>query len=270
MSGSARPSPGPVESARLAADAERLRGLHRPGSPLILPNAWDAASARVVADAGFPVVATTSSGVANSLGWADGQHTPPDEMFAAVWRIARAVTVPVSADVEAGYGLPPEDLVDRLLAAGAAGCNLEDTDHAAPGRLVDAEPQADFLARVKRAARAAGVDLVLNARVDVFLRKVGPAEERLEHALRRARLYLLAGADCIFPFGVADEATIRALVEGIDAPVNVAVRAYGPPVARLRELGVARISFAGQLARLALADHQRRVADIRDDTPQEP
>jgi 2-methylisocitrate lyase-like PEP mutase family enzyme len=251
---------GPPPSAARAA---QLRALHRPGDPLILPNAWDAASARVVAEADFPAVATTSSGMALSLGWADGQKTPPTEMFAAIGRVARVVDLPVTADVEGGYGLPPEELAERLLATGAVGCNLEDTDHGGAGPLVDAAVQADYLRRVKQAARAAGVDLVLNARVDVFLRHVGTPPEQLTGALRRAHGYLEAGADCVFPFGVTDEATIAALVEGIPGPITIAARPGAPSPARLRELGVARVSFAGRLARLSLDDVQRRVATIR-------
>src|SRR5215468_461495 len=140
----------------LAARAERLRALHHAGAPLLLPNAWDAASARAVAEAGLPAVATTSSGVARSLGWEDGERVPPAEMFAAVGRIARSVELPVTADIEAGYGLSPEAVAEQLLRAGAVGCNLEDTDHARPGALVDAERQALRIAGLKRAARAAG------------------------------------------------------------------------------------------------------------------
>lgn len=253
-----------ADYSALAAAAERLRALHRPGDPLVLPNAWDAASARVVANAGFPAVASTSSGVAASLGWADGQQTPVDEMFAAIWRMARTLAVPLTADVEAGYGLAPATLVERLLAAGAAGCNLEDTDHGGSAPLRDAEMQATYLLQVKQAARDAGVNLVLNARVDVFLRQVGTPEERLAHALHRARLYGEAGADCIFPFGLTDESVIQALVRDIQAPVNIAVRPGVPSLERLRQIGVARVSFAGQLARVALEEHRQRVESIRD------
>src|SRR5712692_5375356 len=118
----------------LAEAAERLRALHAGSEPLVLPNAWDAATARAVVEAGFPVVATTSAGVSGGLGWAAGEATPADEMFAAVARIARVVDAPVTADIESGYGLPPEEIVRRLLAAGAVGCNLEDTDHTSGDR----------------------------------------------------------------------------------------------------------------------------------------
>jgi 2-methylisocitrate lyase-like PEP mutase family enzyme len=250
----------------LGALAERLRHLHSGPDPLVLPNAWDAATARAVAEAGFPVVATTSSGVSAALGYEDGEHTPVDEMFAAIARITRAVPdTPVTADIESGYGLDPEELVTRLLQAGAVGCNLEDTDHAHPGgRLADPERQAERLASVKTAAHQRGVNLVLNARVDVFLRTHDGLEAVLAEAIRRAQRYLEAGADSIFPIGAPDEATIVALVKGIDAPVNVIAGFRGAPrLPRLRELGVRRVSYAGRLYHAMMADHQRRLAAIR-------
>ena len=253
-----------IDTATLAARAERLRALHRPGDPLLLPNAWDAASARAVVEAGFPVVATTSSGVAASLGWADGQQAPAAEMLAAVARIARAVDVPVTADLEGGYGLAPEALVARMLAAGAVGCNLEDTDHAHKPQLLDPETHASYLAAVKAAARAAGVDVVLNARVDTFVRPVVEPAQRVAETIRRARIYLAAGADCIFPITVKDPEEIRALVAGIPAPLNVMAMANGPSVAELRALGVARVSFGGGLQRAALEAHRQRLQTIRD------
>lgn len=248
----------------LAEAAERLRSLHSGAEPLVLPNAWDAATARAVVEAGFPVVATTSSGVAAALGWADGEATPPAEMFAAIGRIARAVDVPVTADIESGYGLEPEEIVRRLLAAGAVGCNLEDTDHAAAKTVRDAATQAHRLAAFKRAAQAAGVDIVLNARTDVFLRLQPHDPPPIEEAIRRGRLYLEAGADCIFPIGVSDEGAIAALVDGIPGPINVIPGFRGAPsVARLRELGVRRVSFAARLYHAAQTEHLRRLAAIR-------
>lgn len=245
----------------LAARAARLRALHAARWPLVLPNAWDAGSGRAVVAAGFPVVATTSGGVALALGWADHEQMPPDEMFAAIWRMARALDVPVTADIEAGYGLGPEEVAERLLAAGAVGCNVEDTDHGGSG-LRDAERHAAWLAAFKAATRAAGVDVVLNARVDVFIRQVGPPAARLAETLRRARLYLAAGADCLYPIGVADEQDIAVLVAQIEAPVNAMVFPKGPPLQRLRELGVRRISFATGLYQSTMADFAQRVATI--------
>jgi 2-methylisocitrate lyase-like PEP mutase family enzyme len=248
----------------LAEAAERLRALHSGPEPLILPNAWDAASARAVVEAGFPVVATTSSGVAAALGWADGEGTPFDEMFAAIGRISRVVDVPVTADIESGYGLTPEAIVAKLLAAGAVGCNLEDTDHAAGKTLRDATIQAHRLKAFKQAARSAGVDIVLNARTDVFLRLQPNEPQPIEEAIRRGRLYLEAGADCIYPIGVADEGAIAALVDGIPGPINVIPGFRGAPgLVRLRELGVRRMSYAARLFNAAMADLKGRLAAIQ-------
>ena len=250
--------------SNLAEAAERLRSLHAGSEPLVLPNAWDAATARAVVEAGFPVVATTSAGVSGALGWADGEATPADEMFAAIARIARVVEVPVTADIESGYSLAPEEIVRRLLAAGAVGCNLEDTDHTIGRTVRDAAIQADRLAAFKRAARTAGVDVVLNARTDVFLRLAPTEQPPIEEAIRRGRLYLEAGADCIFPSGVSDEGAIAALVDGIPGPINVIPGFRGAPgLARLRELGVRRISFAARLYHAMQTEHQRCLAAIR-------
>jgi 2-methylisocitrate lyase-like PEP mutase family enzyme len=225
--------------------AARLRALHVPGAPLLLPNAWDAASARSVVAAGFPVVATASAAVSAVLGHPDGQGTPPAEMFAAIARIVAAVDVPVTADVEAGYGLPPAELAERLAEAGAVGCNLEDTRHP-DGGLVDPEWQADRIA----ALRAAG-DLVVNARVDVAA--TGPDDvAALTEAVDRARRYLAAGADCVYPIELRDPALLRAFVAAVrPAPVNAVYLPGAPALAALAELGVARISFGPGLFRSA-------------------
>lgn len=233
----------------LPAAAARLRELHRAPGLLVLANCWDAASARIVERAGFPAAATTSAGVAESLGHDDTDSLPPDLAFAAVERIAAAVTVPVTADLEAGYGLAPGDLVTRLLAAGAVGCNLEDTDHRRGG-LVEARAQAGRIAAVKAAGRAAGVDIVVNARIDVVLSGAGDHDE----AVDRGRRYLAAGADCVYPIMVTDRRAIAALVEQLGGPVNVLVRPGVPDLRVLRELGVARASLGSGLFRTAMAE----------------
>lgn len=245
------------------SDAQRLRDLHRPGSPLVLPNAWDAASAQIVERAGFEAVGTTSGGVARSLGHRDGEQAPPDEMFAAVGRIAAAVGVPVTADVEGGYGLGPAELVARLAAVGVAGFNFEDTDHRAGAGLLETAAQAERIAGLKAACSDREIDLVLNARVDVFLHDVTPPERRVEVALERARAYVAAGADCVFPIGASDEDDIRALVEGAGAPVNVLVRAGCPALDRLAELRVARVSFGSGIMRAAMARAEEIVRSLR-------
>lgn len=245
-------------------DPARLRALHRPGRPLVLPNAWDAASARVVAEAGLPAVATTSGGVARALGFADGEQAPVDEMVAAVARITAAVDVPVTADFEGGYGLEPADVVARLVEAGASGLNFEDTDHGRGGALVDTAAQARRIAAL-RAAATGDADLVINARIDVFLQPGDPAGQ-LEDAIKRAQAYAMAGADCVFPILLTDDAAVGRLVEEAGAPVNVFVAPGGPPLARLAELGVARVSFGSGLMRLALVRAREAVEAVdRDD-----
>jgi 2-methylisocitrate lyase-like PEP mutase family enzyme len=229
-----------------AEHAERLRALHRPGDPLLLVNAWDPPSARRLAQDGYPAIATTSAGVAEALGYEDGNVTPPDEMLGAVARIAAVVDVPVTADLEAGYGLEPPALVRGLLDAGAVGLNFEDTDHEA-GALADAEIQAERLAAIKQAGRDAGVDVVLNARVDVFLRG-----GELDEAVRRGKLYAQAGADCVYPIGVRGRDAIRALVEEVGAPVNILAVPGGLSLAELGQLGVARVSFGSGLMHIAM------------------
>lgn len=229
-----------------------LRSLHVPGSPLVLPNAWDAASARAVADAGFPVVATTSGGVASALGYEDHEGAPAEEMLAAAGRIARSVDVPVTVDAEAGYGMAPGDLVEALLRVGAAGCNLEDTDHGT-GRLVDVARHARWLAAVRDAAAVREYRLVVNARIDVFLADGGarPQRELLDEAVDRAGAYRAAGVDCVFPILLHDAEAIAAFVEAVQAPVNILAMAQAPPNARLAELGVARISYGSSIHRRA-------------------
>jgi 2-methylisocitrate lyase-like PEP mutase family enzyme len=231
-------------SSDLAERAGALRALHRPGAPLVLRNAWDAASAKaLVGDAS--ALATTSVGVAEALGFDDGGHLPAELAFAALARIVAAVEVPVTADCEAGYGLAPAAFVDGLLGAGAVGCNLEDTDHAT-GALRDAAEQATYLAAVKAAGRERGVDFVLNARVDVHIRG-----GTLEDGLVRARAYREAGADCVYPIFCHEEEGIAAYVEAATV-VNVAVHPSAPTIARMGELGVARASFGAGLFHVAM------------------
>ena len=245
------------ETRGLAELADQLRDLHRT-QMLVLPNVWDAASARVVAEAGFPAVATASAAITAMLGFPDGEGAPWPEMFAANERVARAVSVPVSMDAEGGYGIAPADLVDHLLGIGVVGCNLEDTNHR-EGGLVDAEEQAAWLTAVRSAANDAGVPIVVNARIDVFLPTSGvPDAERIDEAVRRGRLYRAAGADCVYPIGVGDEHVLSALVSGIDSPVNANTSAT-LDLHRLRTLGIARVSYGPRFYRAALADLDRAV-----------
>jgi len=235
--------------------AELLRTLHRTPPIFVLPNAWDAASARLFEAEGFPAIATTSAGVAASLGYPDGGAVPAREMFEAVSRIARAVRVPVTADIEHAYAATPDAVADnvlRVIAAGAVGINLEDF---VPG-AAELEPlplQVDKIRAIIKATHKAGVRLVINARTDVFLRAIGPLETRLGIAIERGKAFLTAGADCVFVPGVRDAETIGALVRGIEGPVNVLAVDGTPPIAQLEALGVARVSLGSGPMRAALA-----------------
>lgn len=259
------PDPVIAEASDLAAQCELLRSLHVPGSPLVLPNAWDVPSAQAVAAAGFPAVATSSGGVAASLGYADHEGAPAREMLTAAARMAQSVAVPVTVDAESGYGLDAAVLVDTLRAAGVAGCNVEDTDHAT-GSLRDPGEGAARLAAIRRAADDVGYPLVLNARIDVFLaeqesRSRGQGD-LLPAALERARAYLAAGADCVFPIGLWEEETIAELTAGVGAPVNVLATPVSPPLAALAALGVARISYGSLLHRHVLKSLERSLRAI--------
>ncbi|MCS0599874.1 isocitrate lyase/phosphoenolpyruvate mutase family protein [Streptomyces sp. LP11] len=250
-------TPHPLHASALA-----FRALHVPGDPLVLPNAWDAGSAAVVAGAGAPAVATTSAGLAWALGAADGDRLDREGALAAVARIAAAVRVPVSADIEAGYAEDPAgvaDTVRAVLAAGAVGVNIEDAQHRS-----DAEPlrpvaeQAERIAAARAAADRAGVPLFVNARVDTFLRGAGGVDLTLE----RAAAFRAAGADGIFVPGVTDPATVKALVAGVDGPLNVLVGPGAPSVAELAALGVARVSAGSALAQAAHALARRAAREL--------
>ncbi|MER5644008.1 isocitrate lyase/phosphoenolpyruvate mutase family protein [Streptosporangium sp. NPDC002524] len=270
MTTSTSENTGGTTSPTAQGKASALRALHTPGRPLVLPNVWDAASARAVEAAGFPVVATGSAAVAPVLGYDDGEETPVEEMLAAIARISRSVALPVTADMERGYGLEPAELVERLVAAGASGCNLEDSDPRT-GAMADVEEQAALLGAVRAAATGAGVDLVINARVDTYLHGTGSAEERLAEAVRRGRRYLEAGADCVYPI-LADEAgAIRALVERIEGPINILFRPGTPSLGELADLGVARVSFGHGLHEAVRAYAGRMLSAIRDgESPYSP
>lgn len=242
-----------------------FHALHVPGSPLALANVWDAASARIVASTGAPAVATTSAGVAWSVGAADGDRVARDLMLDVVRRVADAVDVPVTADIESGFGASADEVgetVRLVLAAGAVGVNIEDAlrDGSAPLRPVP--DQAARLAAARAAADSAGIALYLNARVDVFLCAVGPESGRVAETVARAKAYLAAGASGIFVPGVADPALISALTAGIDAPVNVLVQPSTPDVARLGRLGVARVSLGSAVAEAAYGLVRRAAREL--------
>jgi 2-methylisocitrate lyase-like PEP mutase family enzyme len=246
-----------------------LRSLQRPGAPLLLPNAWDVATARAVVAAGFPVVATTSGGVAATLGYEDHEGAPADEMLAAAARIASGVDVPVTVDAEAGYGMEPAELVAALRSVGAAGCNLEDTNHAA-GTLRDPDQHAAWLGEVRRAASEDGYRLVINARVDVFLGPflagagAGTQLELVPDALRRANAYLEAGVDCVYPITLWETDALRSFMSEVRGPVNVVRLPQAPSLAELAALGVARVSWGILLHGQAMARFQEQLASLQE------
>jgi 2-methylisocitrate lyase-like PEP mutase family enzyme len=232
-----------------------FRAMHQPPPMLVLPNAWDVASARAFATLpGCRAIATSSGAIARSLGFEDGERTPVEEMLLAVERIAAAVDLPVTADLEAGYGDPADTAVGAV-GAGAAGMNLEDSIR---GRELPVEEQVEII----RAVRAAAPDLVLNARVDVFLEGTGDVAEAVE----RGNAYLAAGADCVYPIDCPLE-VVEALVNGIDGPINILVPPHEPPLAELARLGVARVTFGSGLARVALDEASRLAASALSDAP---
>ena len=252
----------------LEAHCETLRSLHRPGDPLLLPNAWDVATARAVVAAGFSVVATTSGGVAATLGYEDHEGAPGDEMLAAAERIARRVDVPVTVDAEAGYGMEPAELVAALRSIRAAGCNLEDSDYAA-GSLRDPDRHAEWLREVRQAASEDGYPLVINARVDVFLGPFladpGAAQaELVPEAVRRANVYLEAGVDCVFPILLWEADALRSFCEEIRGHINVVRLPQAPSLPELAAMGVARVSWGLLLHRESMARFEEQLTSLRD------
>src|SRR5262245_47541573 len=239
----------------MADKAERLRALHQGPPILVLPNAWDAASARVFEAEGFPAIATSSAGVAAALGYPDGGIVPTREMIEAVARIARAVQVPVTADIEHADGGRPDagaEVVLRVIAAGAVGINIE--DFVPDGTDLEPIPlQVDKIKTIARAAATAGVRVVINARTDVFLRAFGAPESRLSVAIDRGKAFLAAGADCVFVPGVRDRDTISEVVRGIGGPINILAVKDTPSIGDLEALGVARVSLGSGPMRAALA-----------------
>jgi 2-methylisocitrate lyase-like PEP mutase family enzyme len=236
-----------------AVKAEKLRALHHGPQVLVLPNAWDCASARIFEELGFPAIGTTSAGVAFSHGYPDGQFIPAAEMLGAVKAIARSVKVPVTADLEGGY----EDIAETaaaLIESGAVGLNLEDVQGHGES-LAPIDEQVSRIAAVRRTGPA-----VINARTDLYLRQMGEANTRFDRACERLRAYRDAGADCLFIPGITDEVLMARLVDALRFPINVLAVEGTPSVARLKELGVARVSVGSGVMRSAMG-HTRRVAE---------
>lgn len=243
--------------------ATSFLALHRAPPVLFLPNVWDAMSARLFVEAGFNALATTSGGLAWALGYADGEAAPWAEVVAATARITRSVSVPVTADIEAGYGATPAEVgahVAEIIDAGVVGINLEDGLHG-PIRSLD-----DAVARLKAArdaARKAGVPLVINARCDIFFLQHGAEGTRFAATVERCKAYLSAGADCVYPFGLREPATIADFVKAVGAPVNITGRPGMPDRAALERLGVARITIASAPTLVVMSAIQKLAAELR-------
>ena len=248
------------------AKAMGLRAMHRGPKILLLPNAWDVVSARVLEDAGFGAIATTSAGIAFTLGYPDGEKISRAEMLARVGRVARAVKVAVSADVEAGYGPRPEDAARtarEVIEAGAVGMNLEDATEDAAHPLAELPLQLEKIHAVREAALKTGVLLGLNARTDVYLLKVGDPEKRYDEAVRRLVAFRDAGADCVFLPGVTDAPTIERIVRDVQCPLNILAGPGSPTVPELEKLGVARVSLGSALMRATLGLVRKMAAELK-------
>ena len=238
-----------------AQKAEQFRKLHHGPRLLLLPNAWDVVSARILEECCHPAIATSSAAVAFSLGYPDGQRISREEMLEVAGRIARAVDVPVTADLEAGYGTTAKDMVETVEAAieaGVIGMNLEDVTGDEEGSCVDLPLQVEKIRAVSDAAKALGVPFVLNARTDIYLMPIGPEATRFERTVERLRAYRDAGASCLFAPGVYDRETIAKLVNAVEAPLNILASPACPPIAELERIGVARVSAGSGLMRAAL------------------
>ena len=256
-----------MNRADQAKKAEAFRALHR-GRLLLLPNAWDALSARIFVEAGFYAIATTSGGVAWALGYRDGEEAPWDEVVAQTRRIARVVAGPVTADIEAGFGDSPEAVmrsVSDIIEAGAVGVNLEDGLLKGPTPIRAIDGMVARLKAAREAAQKSGVPIVLNARTDLYLRNIGEEGWRFEEAVRRGKAYFAAGADCFYPIGLRDGPTIARLVEALGrAPININVRAGSPSVGELEALGVARASTATAVTLMAMAGIRQIAEELRE------
>jgi 2-methylisocitrate lyase-like PEP mutase family enzyme len=255
-----------MNSSAERAKAIALRELHRGPKMLVLPNAWDCVSARIFEEAGFPAIATTSGGVAAVLGYADGQQISAREMLQLCGRIAQTVSVPVTADLEAGYGTSPKEIADVMREAidlGIVGANIE--DGRGPNQpLAEISQQVEIIQAIREAANACDVPFVLNARVDVYLRGNGDDTSRFEQTIQRATTYRDAGADCIFPIGLRDRDTIARLVRELRCPVNIMAGHGAPTIPALEKIGVARVTFGSGLMRATLPFVQKIARELRE------
>ena len=246
--------------------AEAFRAMHTGTGALLLPNVWDVASARIIEEAGFPSIATTSAGIAFAQGFPDGQKIPADQMIAAIAQIAANVRVPVTADVEAGYGQRPEDAgrtAGNVIDAGAVGMNFEDATGDADHPLTELPQQLERIRAIRETANQLGVPLLLNARTDVYLLQIGEPARRYDGAVRRLAAFRDAGADCVFVPGVRDPETIGRIVADLKCPVNILAVPGSPSVSALQELGVKRISLGSGPMRASLGFLRRLAEEVK-------
>lgn len=260
----------PVDKDALRGKAAAFQKLHQGPPILMLPNAWDVGSAIILAGEGFPAIATTSAGIAFAQGYPDGEHIGRDEMLAVISRIVQKVAVPVTADLERGYGATPEDVAEtvrRAIAIGVVGANFEDSIKQADAPLRELNDNVERIHAAREAADAENIPFVINARTDGFLVPGGTGAEVFDDVVRRANAYRAAGADCLFIPGKLDLDTIERLVKAIDGPINILGGFSGyaaPPLAQLQELGVARVTIGGSLSLAALALVKRVGQELRE------
>jgi 2-methylisocitrate lyase-like PEP mutase family enzyme len=238
--------------------AAALLALHQPGNPVVLPTVWDAWSARLAVDAGFPALTVGSHPLADSVGKADAEHMSFDDVCTRVTQITDAVDAPVSVDIESGYGEPPARLIDGLLGAGAVGLNIEDTVHREGGRLRASAEHAELVGALRSAADAAGVHVVVNARTDLFLREDGDESDRVDRAVARLAEAAEAGADVLYPVGFHQPDVLRRLTSELPLPVNAIAFPDKDDPASFGPLGVGRFSF-GPFFQSALAARANEV-----------
>ncbi|MGB8595656.1 MAG: isocitrate lyase/phosphoenolpyruvate mutase family protein [Candidatus Sulfotelmatobacter sp.] len=256
----------PLPDLEQKKKAKAFLAMHSGGDPLLLPNVWDVASARIVEEAGFPALATTSAGVAFSLGYPDGQKIHKDRMMATIARIALAVKVPVTADVESGYGNDPEAVARTaraVIMGGAIGLNLEDATGDRERPLLDLSVEVEKIRAVRDTADKFDVALVINARTDVYLLQGGEPSSRYDETIRRLSAYRDAGADCVFAPGLKEVTTIKRLVADLKCPVNILAGPGSPSVRELQALGVARVSLGSGPMRATLGTLRRIAAEMK-------
>ncbi len=257
-----------MEHETQVALAQRFNALHHAPDMLILPNAWDAGSAVIFEKAGFPAVGTTSAGIAYTLGYPDGQRIGLPEMIEAERHMLRRLTVPLSVDIESGYGTNVAQVVEnvrQVIEAGAVGINLEDGLAGSDSSLIPRDDQCDRIEALVALKTKLGIPFFINARTDVYWLSLGEAEDRLSSTINRCAAYLEAGADGIFVPGQLSPAVIRELVESLNAPLNVIASPANPSVAELRMLGVSRLSLGSGPARAVLGLAQKIAAELYHD-----